>query len=368
MYFVEKTDEFKYFKNFDYILFFSVIILTIGGMIVLGSATKTNAAGIDDLRSQIISMILGIILALSISVFDYREIKNLSFPFYAFTIILLVIALFIGKGRDEWGTAGWIIIKGWSFQPSELAKTATILILARYMERMKKNEGKYNLIYIAIFALIPLILVLIQPDVGTALVFVFIFLILIYIADIKYSYIFMAITGFIVAIPLAWFFIFSTYQKNRIMTFIYPELDPLGAGYQVQRAKLAIGSGKLFGQGLFNGIQTQSNGIPVKESDFIFAVIGEELGFIGALLFIAFLLFIVLRCLYVARKTKDLYGTYIVIGVAAMWAIHIIENIGMNVGMMPVTGIPLPFISAGGSAMITNYIALGIVLNVSMRN
>jgi len=162
--------------------------------------------------------------------------------------------------------------------------------------------------------------------------------------------------------------VLKPHQKKRILTFIFPGSDS-DASYQVDKARIAIGSGKLFGKGLYEGIQTQaeSGGVPIKESDFIFTVVGEELGFIGALVMIILIYFILMRCLYIAKNSRDKFGSFLVAGVTAMFAFHFIENIGMCVGVLPVTGIPLPFVSYAGTAMITNYVALGIVLSVSMR-
>ncbi|MFZ5985961.1 MAG: FtsW/RodA/SpoVE family cell cycle protein, partial [Bacillota bacterium] len=164
-----------------------------------------------------------------------------------------------------------------------------------------------------------------------------------------------------------WFFVLNEKRKDRIRVFFNPELDPLGSGWNVIRSKMAIGSGQIFGKGLFKGIQTQNSSVPVKESDFIFSVVGEELGFVGAVIILVLVFFILMRCVYIAKNARDSYGSFLVTGVTSFLAIHFIENIGMSIGLLPVTGIPLPFVSAGGSSMLTNYIAMGIVLSVSMR-
>jgi rod shape determining protein RodA len=190
---------------------------------------------------------------------------------------------------------------------------------------------------------------------------------LIFICGIAYKYLVTLLSVFLLSTPLMWFFVLNKERKDRIKVFLNPELDPLGAGYNVIRSKMAIGSGQIYGKGLLKGIQTQNRSVPVSESDFIFSVVGEELGFIGAIIIILLICFILMRCIYIARKARDSYGMFVVIGITAVWAFHAMENIGMSVGVLPVTGIPLPFVSTGGSYMLTSFIAVGIVLSISMR-
>lgn len=369
MYFVEKTKGINFIKQFDYILFVSVIVLSVVGIFVLGSATRTLTYS-NTIKIQIISLVLGVLICILFSAIDYKDFKVLGFIFYFASIILLVIVYFKGTGQEIWGSKSWLQIPFiGSFQPSEIAKIAVVVVTAVFFERIKEDKGNRNVLKLIIYTAIPVALVLIQPDAGTAMVFIFIFMVMVFISGIQYRYILTALGTFILTVPLLWFFILQPHQKDRIRTFMNPELDPLGAGFQVIRSKMAIGSGQIFGMGLYNGIQTQSSGVgvPVKESDFIFSVIGEELGFIGAAAVLIIIFFILLRCLYIAMNSRDVYGSFLVVGLTAMMAFHFIENIGMNMGVLPVTGIPLPFISKGGSAMITNYIAIGIILSVSIR-
>ena len=191
---------------------------------------------------------------------------------------------------------------------------------------------------------------------------------MVFICQIKYKYIIYSISAFLLTTPFIWEYALNDNRRKRILVFLNPNLDQQGSGYNVIRSKMAIGSGQLFGKNLFHGIQTQNSAVPVKESDFIFSVIGEELGFIGSLLIVLLITFILLRCIYIAKHSRDSYGSFLVIGVVSMLGIHFAENIGMSIGLFPVTGIPLPFISAGGSSMVTSYIAIGIVLSVSMRS
>jgi rod shape determining protein RodA len=189
----------------------------------------------------------------------------------------------------------------------------------------------------------------------------------IYIAGIPYRYIFILCGGLMLSFPFVWVYALNDRRRDRILTFISPDRDPQGGGYHVMMSKMAIGSGQLFGQGYGSGIQTQSGSVPVNESDFIFSVVGEELGFIGGVIIILLGLFIILKCIHVAKNASDTYGSFLVVGVVGMFAFNFIENIGMSIGLLPVTGLPLPFVSQGGTAILTNYIAIGLVLSVSLR-
>jgi rod shape determining protein RodA len=368
MYFVDRSDGFKYFRSFDYLLFFSVIILSLVGIVILSSAVQTFRNPRADIIKQLVSIILGVIIALSISIFDYRYIKNISFILYGVCVLLLLAVFFVGYEIENTGAKSWLDFKVITFQPSELAKIASILIISKFIEDIKNGEGRFNIIKILVFFIIPLGLILKQPDLGTAMVYCFIMLVLVFIAGIKYRYIIITSILSIGFIPILWGKL-DQYRKDRILTFLDPGLDPLGKGYHVIRSKIAIGSGGFLGQGLYNGIQSQSEfGLPVKESDFIFAVHGEEFGFIGTTLLIVLFAFMILKCIQISMKAKDHFGKLVAAGIAAMWMFHFIENVGMCIGLMPVTGIPLPFISQGGSAMLTNFMALGVLMSISMRN
>jgi rod shape determining protein RodA len=369
MYFVEKIKGTDFFKQFDYLLFGAVLLLSVIGIVVLRSATMSMADGEQIVFKQLVSIILGIIIALIVSAIDYKDFKILGVVLYIIALMLLVLVLFKGTGRESWGSRSWLNVPViGSFQPSELAKITVVLITSVFFERMLDGKDvKKNILKIIIYSMLPIALVLAQPDTGTALVFAFALAVMIFTYGIKYRYIFVTIGAFLASLPLLWFFVLEDHQKWRIKTFLNPNLDPLDKGWQVIRSKLAIGSGQIYGKGLFKGIQTQSGGVPIIESDFIFAVIGEELGFIGALIVLAIVFFILLRCLYIAKNSRDYYGSLLVTGLTGMMAFHFFENIGMCIGVLPVTGIPLPFVSAGGSAMVTNYFAIGIILSVSMR-
>jgi rod shape determining protein RodA len=368
MYYVEKTKDFNFFKKFDYILFSAIIILSIIGAFVVSSAVNPMGSARRIIIVHIGAMLLGIVASIIISCLDYKDYRTLGIFFYILTTGLLVYVLRFGTG-EQYGSRSWIDLGFITFQPADLAKISYVLLASVFLERIydEQKNRKVNIFKFLIYSAIPIGLVLAQKDFGTALVFIFMFFVLIFICGIAYKYLVILVTTFLLSTPFIWFFVLNEKRQNRIRVFLNPELDPLDAGYNVIRSKMAIGSGQIYGKGLYKGIQTQGGYVPVSESDFIFSVVGEELGFIGAVIIILLICFILIRCLYIARKARDSYGTFVAVGVTAMWGFHAMENIGMSVGVLPVTGIPLPFVSSGGSYMLTSYIAVGILLSISMR-
>jgi rod shape determining protein RodA len=373
MYFVEKTKGINFIRQFDYPLFLAVFLLSLTGIAVLKSAIGTPDISPVWLK-QVICLLIGIILAFITSTIDYKDFKTLGIILYVVSVFLLILVLFIGK-YVKGGTSWFEVPVIGSFQPSELAKVGFILVIPVFLERIKEGQQvRKNIIKLLIYTAIPIVLILLQPDVGTALVFVFSFFMMLFIYGIPYRYFFIALGSIVASAPFMWLFILPDHIKSRILTYVLPNTDLQGDGLQVYRSKMTIGSGQLFGKGLFHGLQTQSSSslansfnVPLKQNDFIFSVIGEELGFVGSMLVIALVFFILFRCLYIARNSRDEYGKFMVIGITAILGFHFIENIGMNIGVLPVTGIPLPFVSQGGSALVTNYISLGVLLSVSMR-
>mgnify|MGYP001139709561 CR=1 FL=1 len=371
MYSVEKTRGLNYFKYYDYMLFISVLLLSGIGILVLYSATLSMEDGSNIILKQSIMLGIGIVLALAISTFDYKDFKTIGIIFYLVSIVLLIYVLFRGTGASQWGSKSWMVLPVvGSFQPSEIAKITFVIVISTFFERLKEGQeraGK-NMVKLAVYSAIPIGLVILQKDFGTSLVFIFMFIVMIFIYGLQYRYMLLGVVASIPCSVFGWIFLLNQKRKDRILTFIFPEMaDPLSNGFNIKYAIWAIGSGKIFGKGIFQGILTRRGSVPVKESDFIFTVVGEELGFIGSVAVVILVLVLILRCLYIAKNSRDLYGSYVVIGLTAMMGFHFIENIGMNIGILPITGIPLPFFSKGGSAMVTNFIAIGIILSVSMR-
>lgn len=349
-----------------------VVLASVFGIVMIASATGTYENSAKYLVVQIVSLIIGIIFIFLMTNWDFEYFGNSSktvyYVIYAFNILALILVLFIGKGKDDWGGQSWIRIGGVGIQPSELVKIGFIITFAKHLELLKEDINLLkSVIALLLHAGILILLILKQPDYGTAMVFCSIFIGMLFVCGIHYKYILASLGAFLAFAPVAWFFVLSEYQKKRFMVFFNPESDKLGAGYHVFQSKIAVGSGELFGKGLFKGIQTQRGFLPEKHTDFIFSVIGEELGLIGSILVLVLLLAIIWRCIVAAQNAKDDFGAYVCVGVASMFIFHTFENIGMCIGLTPVTGIPLPFISYGGSALLTNLLAIGLVINVQMR-
>lgn len=351
-------------KRFDFTLFFTVIVLCIYGLVVLSSATAGEGS-MGYLKTQGIAFILGLVSIMIIIFIDYDTFSKFYMPIYVISNILLVAVLVMGDKAK--GAQSWLILGPVRFQPSEFVKIGVIISLAKFIE---KNHEKLNqfftLIKILIFAFIPVGLILMQPDFGTAIVFVFFIFVMLFVAGLDWKYILYATIAGIVSLPILWFSL-DPYQKNRIFDFLDPTRDAMGSGYQVIQSEIAIGSGKVFGMGLYNGNYTQFGFLPEKHTDFIFSVIGEELGLIGGLLLIVLYFLLLFRLIKIARNSKDICGSVMVVGIAAMMLFHILENIGMTMRLMPVTGIPLPFISYGGTFMLSNMICIGLALSVGMK-
>ena len=365
---VNKSTSTNFFKQFDYLLFLAVLALSAFGLVVLYSATRVMRNGSKIFIMQVICMLIGLIVAIVICRIDYTVYKVLG-PFLYIGSMSLLLLVFLFPPIN--GSRSWINFKLFTFQPSELAKIVFVMIIAFFLERMEEERltRRQNTIKALLYAIIPISLVIMQPDYGTCLVFIFIGFVMFFVAGLKYKYIMWTFAAAIISLPAMWFLFIekNLYIKDRILTFLNPARDTLNAGYNVNNAKIAIGSGGWFGKGWINGNMTQTATVPVKESDFIFTVVGEEFGIIGCILVIALILFILLRCLYIAQNSRDKFGSYMVIGISALFAIHTFENIGMSIGIMPVTGIPLPFVSAGGTALIAYYAAIGIALSISLR-
>lgn len=356
----------KLMKNLDLGIVISTMLLIIYGFFAISSATHIKSGGSTSaLRVQITAFILGIIGILVIMLIDYKSFGDNYILIYGINIFLLVLVLIIGFSTK--GTKGWIDLGPVNLQPSEIVKLGYILTFAKYLEKKKDNLNRLVDVLPALFHLVLIVgLILLQPDFGTALVFIFISVFMLFAAGISYKIIAGAFAVFLGSLPVMWRFL-KPYQKDRILVFFNPELDPMGAGYHVIQSKTAIGSGQFLGKGLFQGTQNNLGFILERHTDFIFSVIGEELGLVGALVLLMLFLWLVLRCIHIAKVSKDDYGMLICVGIMSMFLFHVLENIGMTMGLMPVTGIPLPFISYGGSSLLTNMAAVGLVLNVGMR-
>jgi rod shape determining protein RodA len=366
-------------KRFDFVLMITTILLSIYGFIMINSATMSKAAGSEPfLKTQIIAFALGMGALFVLVLIDYDIYGNFYIPIYVLTNLLLLYTLINPVEASEWGDVrSWIAIGPVSFQPSEVAKFGVIISLAKFIDINKDDMNQpLILLKILLFASLPVGLIMLQPDLGTALVFVFFIALMIYIAGLDRKYVLaVLVIGLILIIAgITVFFqimedytLGEDYRFDRIVTFFYPELDPDDTGYQVIQSKTAIGSGMIYGRGLYKGVQNQLGYLPTKETDFIFAVIGEELGLVGGLILLFLYAVLLYRLIRIAKNAANMFGSLIVTGITAMLLFHIFENIGMTMGLMPVTGIPLPFISYGGTFILVNMISIGLCLSVGMK-
>ena len=354
-------------KNIDLGLVISMLLLISIGIVAIVSSTGiAYGSSFSYIKIQVIAFILGIIGIVAVLFFDYNTFGEMEKIIYAVNILLLVIVLLFGK--EVKGSKSWLVIGTFNFQPSEIVKIGFILTFAKQLEKKEAVLNTVKGLAQLMLYMAPILgLILLQPDFGTGLVFVFFTFFMLFAAGLNYKYIFGVITMGIVSVPALWLYYLKPYQKHRILVFLNPELDPLGSGYHVTQSKIAVGSGQFIGKGLFKGTQNNLGFIPERHTDFIFSIIGEEFGLIGSMVIVLLFLWLIMRCMYIAKISKDDYGKFITIGVMAMFLFHVLENIGMTIGIMPVTGIPLPFISYGGSSLLTNMIAIGLVLNVGMR-
>lgn len=315
---------------------------------------------------QIYWIVYGLIAMFFALALDYRWLSRYAYLIYAITLIGLAYVL--ANGVVASGSKRWIYIGSTSIQVSEFAKIAIIIVLAKYFES-GEISSQYTLQDLVVPALLTAALggfIVVQPDLGTAMMILFIFLAFIAAIEINRMTLIKLFAGGLALIPTLWFFL-KDYQKARIRTLFNPELDPLGAGYHSIQSKIAIGSGGFWGKGLFAGTQSRLNFLPEKHTDFIFSVFAEETGFFGVILLISLFVFIILKGLNIAFRAGDRFGFFLSLGLIVSIAFYIIFNIGMTVGIFPITGIPLPFVSYGGSSLITNFFAVGLLLNVEMR-
>ncbi|AZT90399.1 rod shape-determining protein RodA [Caldicellulosiruptor changbaiensis] len=354
-------------KRYNVFLIVLMILLCVIGFVLIASASNILDTGKYKLVvSQVIWFCLGFVLFFVFSIIDYRILTNFYVIIY---LIMIGLLLYVDiNGINVLGGQRWIKIGPLSFQPSEISKLLIVIFFAKAVSMQENINTFKNLAKVLFFAIIPIVFVLKQPDLGTASVFVAIIVTILFVAGLSLRYFYIAMGALAVFIPIAWEFILLDYQKDRVRILFNPELDPLGKGWQVMYSKIAIGSGKLFGKGLFMGTINRLNYLPVKESDFIFGVAGEEIGFVGCIVIIVLYSLLIINLIKIASDCKDKIGSYIVAGIAGMFGFQMFVNIAMTLGIMPVTGIPLPFISYGGSSMLTSMASLGIVQNIYREN
>jgi len=346
----------------DWSLYLVPLILAILGIVIIFSVTYTTKPTL--VYSQIVYLILGFGVAIFLTLLDYRILRGVSFFLYLVILALLVIVLIFGS--RTLGANRWLDFGFFQLQPSEIGKLIVLLFLARVFSEREAMHFREILLILAIVG-VPIILILFQPDFGTAMVIFIELIILLFFSNIRKIILVGILAGVMVCAPIGWHFL-KGYQKDRIYTFINPSGDPYGSGYNVTQAKITVGSGGLWGQGIGKGTQIQLNFLPVAHSDFIFASTAEAIGFVGSSILIILLIFLCVRVITISRVSKDSFGFYFAIGWGMILLFQIMVNVGMNLGIMPVTGIPLPFVSSGGSSMLTNMAAIGILQSIYLRH
>lgn len=360
-------------KKIDIVILLIVCALVGISIMAIGSATKIHVGGsFTHVKKQVIFFIIGFILMIIATVIDYHTIAGFYIPLYAINIILLLIVLV--SGHTGGGAARWINLGFMTLQPSEIAKMIMIIFLAKVIdENQKKINKPHILVLIILYTLVPFLMILTQPDLSTSIVLLVILVIELYVGEIDYKYITRAvmigvpiIIGLFIYIKNPNQVILKPYQRDRIMQTLYGD-DNSDAGLQTKQSVHAIASGGLNGKGLYEGTVSQLNYLPEPHTDFIFAVIGEELGFVGSMLVLGLFIALIGRGFWIARGAPDLLGKLIVMTYITALAFQVFVNIGVVTDLLPNTGIPLPFMSAGGSSLIANMIGIGLILNVGIR-
>lgn len=361
--------ERRLLQNFDWLLIAAVALLVVLGVILINNTTAA-VEGLFDTSNllqdftfrQILYAGAGFIALFALSQFDYRIFASLQWLFYVALIGLLATVFVLG--RFFLGAQRWIPIGPFQLQPSEIGKLLLVLVLAKFLADNSKQMDKWRtLIFSFCIVAIPTAMTYVQPDLGTSLIFLFVWGIMILAAGLSWKQ--LVTIGIILAILLP--VIYTTlqpYQRDRIVTFLNPAADPLGSGYNVNQARIAIGSGQVLGRGIGSGTQSQLQFLRIRHTDFIFSVLGEELGFFGGVFFFALYAFVLVRMLRAAQVSRSTFGRLTAVGFSASLFFQAFVNLGMNVGIMPVTGIPLPFVSSGGSSLVTYLMMIGIIQSI----
>ena len=357
----------RIFQNFDWTLFALVMCISAIGVVNIYSTDFSLGENSPHLYlKQIQWIILGLLLMAVSFLIDYRTIAQAAYVIYGISLASLIyVALFghVANGAQRWISFGFFLL-----QPSEFIKVAIIIVLARYFDDHKSREPYLlrELFMPLILVLVPCVLIIRQPDLGTAMLIFIIAVSMVLFIGVHWKSILIAAASVVVMLPLAWMFL-KDYQKERLLIFLSPESDPLGSGYHIIQSMIAIGSGGFLGKGFLQGSQTQLKYLPEQQTDFVFSVFAEEWGFVGGLALMFMFLSLLVLGFRIALHSRDLLGTLLAFGITALISWEIIINMGMVLGILPVVGIPLPFLSYGGSAMVSMLMAVGLLMNISVR-
>ncbi|MCF8061390.1 MAG: rod shape-determining protein RodA [Deltaproteobacteria bacterium] len=356
-------------QNFDWLLLLLLVILASTSLINLYSATHgLDGAGISRVFTrQIYWFLIGFGALLMMTLFDYHRLEQLAYPAYLLSLGLLVVVLVTGAVTS--GSQRWISIGGVNLQPSELAKFAVILALAKFFAEHGEHRETYRLRDLwqpFLIIALPCALILEEPDLGTSLLLVIVSFSMVLFAGVRWQSLALLTSGFLAAAPFVWSTL-EAYQKKRILTFLRPDMDPLGAGYHINQSKIAIGSGQLWGKGYLDGTQTRLHFLPEQHTDFAFSVLAEEWGFAGSMFLLTVYLLLIIWGINIAMSSRDRFGTFLAVGIMAVVFWELLINVCMATGLLPVVGIPLVLFSYGGSSVVSTMAGMGILMNISMR-
>jgi rod shape determining protein RodA len=349
---------------------FDLQLTTYAGLLVaiglVMAYTNSIQGGATTFSRGLMWAAIAVVVFIVATVFDYHWLKTLAWPIYGLQLGLLVVTLAIGDGIG--GAARWVSIGPLTFQFSEIAKILMIIVLASYLASREGHlDSPFSIVGACLMVGPPLALVMLQPDLGTSLVFAAILAGMLWMSGASLRWLFALAAAIAAMIPIAWTYLLRDYQKLRLTQFLDANPDIQGAGFQLHQAQIAVGSGGFFGKGLTNGTQTQGDLLPVQATDFVFATLGEELGFIGAIVLFALFILLLWRVLVAGWRSRDAFGTLFAAGVASMVLFQLIVNVGMVLGVMPITGIPLPFVSSGGASLVSMAAGLGILQSINIR-
>lgn len=360
-------------RHLDPALLLATLLLSAFGVLMVFSATvhKQEAAGLDPnafMERQIIFAIVGAGLLIAMSMFDYRHLRAFAPVLYAITLMGLVLVL-TPLGDVRGGASRWINLGAFQAQPSELAKLAVLVGMAAFLAERKGDVRARDVAAVCGIAMLPMILIYLQPDLGTTLVFVILLSVSLLIGGAKLRHFgSLALLGLIAIVTVIQLGMLEEYQIERVTAFLDASPDVQSEGYNLTQSKIAIASGGMQGKGLrAENTQTSLDFVPEQHTDFIFTAVGEQLGFVGSATLLALFVLLIWRALRIATMSRDMFGTLIAGGIAAYWVFQVFVNVGMTMGIMPITGIPLPFISYGGSSLLTNFLCVGLLLNIHMR-
>ncbi len=360
---------FRLLKNLDRSILLLVSVLAVISLVMISSTAYSGGFVINrDIIIQALAYLLGFAAVVVLIFIDYKSYPHFERMIYGISVAFLLTVYIPFLGKEQYGARSWIQIPHvTTIQPSEFVKITFVILMAIYFSKHRDDLDTFKGVMKSVLYAAPIILIILKEDLGSAIVFCAIFVIMLFYAGIDYRLFAKLAACFAASLPFI-YLLMADHQKNRILAFLHPDDLSISATYQVWMSKIAIGSGGFLGKGLFHGSQKELDFLPVQKSDFIFSVVCEELGMVGGVLLILLFSILLYRMALIARDTIDLYGALIVVGFIGMFGFQIFENIAMAMGIMPVTGITLPFISYGGSSILSNMIAVGLILSVGMRS